>query len=487
MLIGTVMLNLLCVNRYFIICGVLASLVGCASQEESPEAKAQRILNEEATAAAQAEQARKEAELPSLAAYLSYVESATFEVLETESEVNDHLTDEKFKKMQRHVLSFYRGSEAGTGERNAVHYFLDTTNHPIDCVLVEKQPTLLHAKYSMLSIEKQPIPIVNQDYLKDPEREELLVLSDVLVSHKDIQGNDMACPEGSVPIRRLLLTAMIKFGSLEAFFYKPPPESPKHFQRPESRAELAGYTHYWAHAWQAVNNKGGESYLNVWQPDVAPGLFSVSQQWYTSGEDDNRQAVEGGWQVAPKKYGNVYPSLFIFHSSQNYAPNKGCYNLECAGFIQVSPHWIIGGRLGAVSQLDAEQHAIRMQWQLHSGNWWLFLHTEKAFEAVGYYPSVAFDDGAITKGADYIDFGSGVLSAQDTPNTGQMGSGRYAVDGWRNAAYQRSIFYIAADDESVWATLSPLSRNAQCYGIELHNQVDSEWGTYIYAGGPSCQ
>ena len=247
-------------------------------------------------------------------------------------------------------------------------------------------------------------------------------------------------------------------------------------------ASAAG-VHRWAWGEQQVANKGGDSRLNVWKPNVAPGNFSLSQHWYVGGNEGNTQTVEGGWQVFPSKYGTDNPALFIFFTPDNYA--TGCYNLECKGFVQINNSWVLGGSLSPQSTDGGTQYIIRMQWQLYKNNWWLFVQGAGSYVAVGYYPGTLFKDGQMSKNAQFVKYG-GETWADGNDKAGQMGSGQFANAGWTHAAYQRTIYYIDLSLTGQWTTLTPNQPTASCYTIDMHNNSAGSWATYFYFGGPKC-
>ena len=241
-----------------------------------------------------------------------------------------------------------------------------------------------------------------------------------------------------------------------------------------------GEVHRWAWGEQKVNNKGGDSRLNVWKPN---GRFSLSQHWYSGGSDKTKQTVEGGWQVFPGKYGTSDPVLFIYYTPDNYATK--CYNLECGAFVQINNSWVLGGSLTPQSSDGRTQYIIRMQWQLYEGNWWLFVQGAGDYVAVGYYPGSAFKGGQMSKNAEYVKYG-GETASDDSGNAGEMGSGQFANAGWSHAAYQRTIYYIDTSLKSHWTNLSANQTAASCYTIDMHNNTAGSWATYFYFGGPKC-
>lgn len=242
-------------------------------------------------------------------------------------------------------------------------------------------------------------------------------------------------------------------------------------------------THRWAWGEQNIDNRGGDSRLNVWKPNSSPGVFSLSQHWYVGGEGSGKQTVEGGWQVFPDKYDTNDPVLFIFFTPDNYS--TGCYNLDCSGFVQVDNSWVLGGSLIPFSADGDTQYIIRMQWQLYEGNWWLFVKGSGDYIAVGYYPGSLFNGGQMSRNAQYVKYG-GETASNTAGETGQMGSGQFASAGWRHAAYQRTIYYIDTSLVSHWTNLSAHQPSSSCYTIDMHNTTASSWATYFYFGGPKC-
>lgn len=242
-------------------------------------------------------------------------------------------------------------------------------------------------------------------------------------------------------------------------------------------------THRWAHAFQGVTNHGGDSVLNVWKPNSSPGVFALSQHWYTAGSGKSLQTVEGGWQVYPAKYNTSNPVFFIFYTPDNYS--SGCYNLDCSGFVQVNNSWVLGGSLSPVSTSGSAQYVIRMQWQLYQGNWWLFVKGSGDYIAVGYYPGSLYKKGPLATAAQEIDYG-GETASDDSGNAGNMGSGQFASAGWSHAAYQSTIYYIDTNQVGQWASLNPSQATPTCYSVDLHNKTAGSWATYFYFGGPKC-
>jgi len=245
----------------------------------------------------------------------------------------------------------------------------------------------------------------------------------------------------------------------------------------------SGGDHHWAWAEQQVDNHGGDSRLNLWKPDSDPGVFSLSQHWYVAGDGNEKQTVEGGWQVYPGKYNTQNPVLFIYRTPDNYS--SGCYNLDCAGFVQINNSWVLGGSLTPQSTDGGTQYIIRMQWQLVDKNWWLFVQGSGDYIAVGYYPESVFSSGPITDHAEYVKYG-GETVENGSGLAGEMGSGNFASTGWSHAAYQRTVYYINTSQVSQWTNMTAHQPSASCYTIDLNNSTGGSWVNRLYFGGPGC-
>lgn len=66
-----------------------------------------------------------------------------------------------------------------------------------------------------------------------------------------------------------------------------------------------------------------------------------------------------------------------------------------------------------------------------------------------------------------------------------MGSGAFAVKGYRIAAYQRQVYYVDLNSVSQWATLNAQQPSPNCYTVNgplVGN--DTIWGNYFFFGGP---
>jgi hypothetical protein len=372
----------------------------------------------------------------------------------------------EFTKMKEHLAKLYQGVEV-------LHSFSDENGSIFDCVPIEKQPGLKG------SIPKAPdLPGVKG---KTGPTENMIanhVEAQLSTTRKDKFGNVMSCPAGTIPLRRITLDELTRFGTLRQFFQKSPVGS----GRPPNMAspsDATAATHRWAHAYENVDNIGGHSFLNVWDPSiVGDQIFSLSQHWYVGGSGSNLQTAEVGWQVYPGKYGSALPVFFIYWTADAYN-QTGCYNLDCSAFIQTNNSWTIGGTISPVSVTNGTQYEIEVAFYLDQGKWWLYVGGTSSTNAIGYYPTSLYNNGAMASKASEIDYGGEVVGTTSWP---PMGSGAFANQGWQKAAYQRDIYYFVTTGGSNFANLTP-NQTSSCFTATV-NDYNPPWNETAWFGGP---
>ncbi|HVR07515.1 MAG TPA: neprosin family prolyl endopeptidase [Thermoanaerobaculia bacterium] len=389
-------------------------------------------------------------------------------------------TSAAFEEMRRHVLTMYEGVQSKHGFVLDSQYF--------DCIPIEQQPSLRLRKLKLAALPPARLasqaPSAQGKAPGAPSRVE----PQGRLGLVDKFGNKIACQAGTIPFRRLTLEEMSRFETLQQFFQKAPggdavpmpPRSAPGATPPVARL-AAPATHKYAFAYQFVDNLGGNSWLNLWSPAINTGagqIFSLSQHWYASA--DGTQTVEGGWQAYPGKYGTTKSALFIYWTADGYS-TTGCYNLDCAAFVQINPNWFLGGTFSNYSTPGGPQYEFELQWQLYKGNWFLFLAGGSGYQLVGYYPGSIYNGGQLASGAALIEYGGETVGTTSWP---PMGSGAFANQGFGFAAYQRLIFYITGSG-SQWADLTAVEPSPSCYTIIVTPAASGgSWGTYFFFGGP---
>jgi hypothetical protein len=401
-----------------------------------------------------------------------------------------------FEQMRHHIQDMYQDVQVSHS------YVLGSQT--FDCIPIDQQPSV--RKQGSKGIAATPpapvLPtktITGQD---SPAGQAAAPPSQLPASRYDAFGNALGCEAHTIPMRRLTLDEMSHFKTLQEFFTKGPngagkaPVAPAPGSAPTSTLGFSAnsgsvfgpdagaippspFAHKHAYTYEWVNNVGGNSILNLWNPYVyTPWLevFSLSQVWYIGGG----QTVEAGWQNYPAKYGSENAALFIYWTADNYQ-NTGCYNLDCPGFVQVDNTWHFGSGFSAYSTVGGPQYELPIKWWLYYGNWWLSVNGTW----VGYYPGSIYGGGQLSRSATLIEFGGETVAdgGYGYFYYPPMGSGNWANALSQHAAYQRQIYYIDTANNSQWASLNAGTEAPACYSTDgpFHN---SSWGIYFYFGGP---
>lgn len=340
----------------------------------------------------------------------------------------------------------------------------------LDCLPTNQQPALRFMPGMQdYELATQTPP---DDLLKTPKIEkqaETKTSPEVLVSQTT---NKEKCPEGHSPIVRHTLENMSKYTSLKDYL-----AGGRVFA-----TEGSTNTHKYAHATQTMNNYGGSSSMNVWNPDPDPGVFSLSQHWYSGGNgsdpDNPHQTLEGGWVVHDDDH---QPKLFAAYTADNY--KHFCSNTACF-IVYDSPPIVPGEYLPDdwISVSGGTSKGYTQTWFFNDNRWWLSINNRW----IGYFPASYYGTGQLSRYATKVDYGGEVSPHHDSSATGQMGSGQFASAGLEQAAYQSYIYYTDTNNRNYWATLSPYQNTPECYTIDLQNYSSTSNPTYFYFGGPGC-
>lgn len=368
-------------------------------------------------------------------------------------------TDEEAEMMRSYLQTYYQGS-------TAIHSYMDSDGQIWDCIPIEQQPCLNKAiTKSILPTPDYPgdvtVPITNDPFRKN--------------TGKDPFGNNLYCPDGYIPVKRITLEKLVRFKTLSAFNQKLYKSTS--LLAADSVADLMidNVSRKYAYVRQVAPIRGGGCTLSIWQPAVdstAGQLQSISQIWVAGGSGDQSQTVEVGWEVSPAHWGVAKPVLFIYWTPDNYA--TGGYNLQGA-FVLKNPNFHIGGAINSVSMIDGAQFDFRAEWFAINNAWWLYINQQ----AVGYYPQSVFGSGPLSKAANTFLTG-GEVSSNGT--WGPMGSYMYAQSGFGKAAYIRNITIMAMDGSLHDMKMVPFVTAPNCYTFAYGN--DPNWRSSIFYGGP---
>jgi hypothetical protein len=333
-----------------------------------------------------------------------------------------------------------------------------------------------------------------------------------------------------VPIPRLTLERLTQFPTLPAFFEKGPWRGRNELLQLKSSVnapvEATGLqSRYHSHAAQYGQAgidiiTGSGSWMSVWDPDPGQGQFSLCQLWIVATDANGApvQTIEGGWIVSPERFPMSHgkPVLFIFMTANGYGQTDGdpsqsgwdgyLNNMNLPGDVTSQRYFAlypkqsfrfgIGQPLAPISSVAGAQYGFRMQWQRHpeTMDWWLFLGggDPDDMEPLGVIPSRFFRGGPLVQpnfAANVIDFGGENQNIQEPPaiptTACPIGSGRFPVEGFPNAAFQKLIT-VSQTGGTVAANLDPNTPQDSpsiFYSVRVL-QNDPKWGTALYFGGP---
>ena len=209
------------------------------------------------------------------------------------------------EQMRRHLLSLYEGV-------NVNNSFV-LGSQTVDCVPVNEQPTV--RALGIKNIATPPPVAPQRPSAATATRAKVLPLDAQIPAGQtaDAFGNSLTCEAGTVPLRRVTLDEMARFGSLREYFQKGPdgaghPPIPGQFVAPATTA------HKYAYTYEYVNNWGDNDNINLWRPYVYTDIgeiFSLAQSW-TIGTGATTQTAEVGWQNYPARVGTQNSVPFIY-------------------------------------------------------------------------------------------------------------------------------------------------------------------------------
>ncbi|GAB4824837.1 hypothetical protein Ancab_007706, partial [Ancistrocladus abbreviatus] len=142
----------------------------------------------------------------------------------------------------------------------------------------------------------------------------------------------------------------------------------------------------------------------------------------------------------PQRTGFYGPTFFVFWTANGYG-GTGCYDLTCPGWVLTSSQYYPGMQLQS-STYGGQQIELAMDIERDrsTGNWWLYLWGTP----IGYWPPSIYNGGALTYGADTIQWGGEIYDSSGSGGFNtltQMGSGHFATEGYTRASYVRNIAY----------------------------------------------
>ncbi|KAM0020138.1 putative neprosin [Helianthus debilis subsp. tardiflorus] len=218
----------------------------------------------------------------------------------------------------------------------------------IDCVHISHQPTFDHPLLKNHTIKARPNYHPTRINMMNASKDRRSSLSVAQLWHSNGK-----CPKRTIPVRRTKKEDVLRADSFRSYGKK---KSTSVAQPSSIDVELDLSRRYkFAYAYTRGKFYATIATLNLWNPKVQESNeYSLAQIWIVGGDLDT---IEDGWQVDPELYGDTTTRLFIYWISDGFQ-RKGCFNLECSGFIQISNKIALGATMSPTSVIYGSQHDI---------------------------------------------------------------------------------------------------------------------------------
>ncbi|XP_058744753.1 protein neprosin-like isoform X1 [Vicia villosa] len=327
----------------------------------------------------------------------------------------------------------------------------------VDCIDINNQPAFDH-----------PL-LINHKLQKNPSFRTTITnnrRNSVNISTKATFGIQKdKCPIGTVPIKRTTKDSLI---SEKSYFTNSLFDHihGNHYAEVYSDAERSD---------SFVGVYGTSSVYNV---NVQNGQSSSAVMYIRNGPDSTNY-IGMGWHVAPELYNDSATHFYVVWTTDNFK-NKGCFNLQCSGFVQTSRKNYLGGRFVNTSVIDGRMIEMKMSIvQDHdTKNWWV----SNENEMIGYFPASLFPDMPFLQ----VGWGGRTSSTQGGPSP-PMGSGRFPADD----KYDHASYFINIKFQYKNTNTSPedslihvVSDKPNCYYAKYFEKNFAELGYALQFGGP---
>ncbi|KAF8393476.1 hypothetical protein HHK36_021720 [Tetracentron sinense] len=336
----------------------------------------------------------------------------------------------------------------------------------IDCVDIYKQPAFDHPLLKNHKIQMKPSSYPNG-----------MKASNYRVKFTQLWQESGHCPEGTIPIKRTQIHNFPRATPLSN-------HGTKIGHNISGKAQDVGYEY--AVVYESENKYyGAEATINLWNPKLGDNSeTSLSEILISAGTSEtvNTAAVGLMYQVYPELYGDNRTRLFTYWTSDHYG-SKGCYNLDCPGFVQTNGNVTLGSIISPVSNYDGEQYSVSFLifMDKSEGNWWL----EMQGNFLGYWPSSIYTTMAESASAVYwggVIFNSNPLGHHTAT---QMGSGHFPYEGYGKSSYISNLEIVDSSNTLIApVNLVPIITKSTCYDLYIGEDKSTIYGTYFYYGGP---
>lgn len=386
----------------------------------------------------------------------------------------------------------------GRVDRTVVAHTIQMGGDLFDCVPIALQPSVVALRDAGMDIDARIQRSLERtlNVLEEPEPKQTVEEGAPFPGdmQEAMQPIVESCDEGTIPIRRIPLSEVAEYGTLEAYLKKPAPQ------------QGGAIPHEYGTVRLSATNWGARAFINVWSPSVRQvPEFSLSQIWIARGSQAalTHESVEAGVITRSTHAAR----LFIYFTNNSYLSTAGnpgacthptscsCWNNDC-GFVQTNSSVLLDGSLTSSisggTQRDREFMLVKQGGD--GGDW----HFRYGSIDVGFWPREMFDqidDNAsrMTWGGEIVNSTQvGVPPFHTTTHMGGDGTFGSNPDRWTHAAYQRLLTKITTEPfDNVVITHSAVPTiNApndayldNCYDTYLTYSSDSSWRNYMFHGG----
>ncbi|XP_062206252.1 protein neprosin-like [Phragmites australis] len=317
-----------------------------------------------------------------------------------------------------------------------------------DCIDINLQPAFDHPLLKNHKIQVKPSSFPLGPNIK----------SALIPSKLEAELCTIECPPGTIPILRNGQGAVGIITSLNDG------------EGQEAAAIRTKYDIYGAHAT-----------INIYEP-IVNGVNGDRSAAWTQINNGLSEGIGAGSIVWPSFSGDNFARFHVYWVDS--VLNKECYDLRCPGFVQVSQSVGLGGRIQPVSIYNGQQYVINVLLfkDPKTKNWWLSYGENKT--PIGYWPSSLFT--SMTDKADHSFVGGFVRGPTVKSNPPQMGSGHFASEGFKRAAFVENVQIVDENNNLVtpepWSKSIPGTTREKCYSMDDFGKNDG--GMHVYYGGP---
>ncbi|KAF9603542.1 hypothetical protein IFM89_037023 [Coptis chinensis] len=275
------------------------------------------------------------------------------------------------------------------------------------------------------------------------------ISSKFMSNYSQIGIKSLGCPPGTVPILRVQKDVLRRSNVIPNRPGTDVPYSPGH---------------HIIVAQTKINENmkyhGTRTYMAVYTPKVTADQFSEGAIWITN----QLNSIRVGWTVNPTLYGDNRTHLFGYWTVDADGFNQtGCFDIRCAGFVQISAETTLGLILEPTSHGRVQYEGLFHVFQdSKTGDWWLSILPHDLL--IGYWPKYLFT--SLASHANEIAWGGEVFSPLNEPSP-PMGSGQFVIRDMQLTCYARAIqiideYYNYKDLRNTAINIE--GYNSKCYG-----------------------